>query len=31
MYKSNKRHLQPLLISNTNDLPEKHQRRLEQS
>ncbi|MCU0486706.1 MAG: transposase [Anaerolineales bacterium] len=31
MYKPNKRHLQPLLISNVNDLPEKHQRRLEQS
>jgi hypothetical protein len=31
MYKPNKRHLQPLLISNIHDLPEKHQRRLEQS
>ena len=31
MYKPNKRHLQPLLISNVNDLPEKHQHRLEQS
>jgi hypothetical protein len=31
MYKSNKRHLQPLLISNVSDLPEKHQQRLEKS
>lgn len=31
MYKPNKRHLQPLLISNVQDLPEKHQRRLEHS
>lgn len=31
MYKPNKRHLQPLLISTINDLPEKHRRRLEQS
>jgi len=31
MYKSNKRHLQPLLISNVSDLPEKHQQRLDQS
>jgi Transposase domain (DUF772)/Transposase DDE domain len=31
MYKPNQRHLQPLLISNVNDLPEKHQCRLEQS
>jgi hypothetical protein len=31
MYKSNKRHLQPLLISNVSDLPEKHQQRLERS
>ena len=31
MYKANKRHLQPLLISNVNDLPEKHRKRLEQS
>lgn len=31
MYKANKRHLQPLLISNIHDLPEKHQHRLEQS
>ncbi|RPI98881.1 MAG: transposase, partial [Chloroflexi bacterium] len=31
MYKANKRHLQPLLISTVNDLPEKHRKRLEQS
>lgn len=31
MYKANKRHLQPPLISNVNDLPEKHRKRLEQS
>lgn len=31
MYKSNKKHLQPLLISNVNDLPEKHRCRLETS
>jgi hypothetical protein len=31
MYKSNKRHLQPLLISNVSDLPEKHQQRLDRS
>ena len=31
MYKANKRHQQPLLISNVNDLPEKHQQRLEDS
>ena len=31
MYKANKRHHQPLLISNVNDLPEKHQQRLERS
>lgn len=31
MYKPNKKHLQPLLISNVNDLPEKHRRRLETS
>lgn len=31
MYRANKKHLQPLLISNINDLPEKHRRRLEQS
>ena len=31
MYKANKRHLQPMLISNVQDLPEKHQQRLDQS
>jgi len=31
MYKSNKKHLQPLLISNVNDLPEKHRLRLDTS
>jgi hypothetical protein len=31
MYKANKKHLQPLLISNINDLPEKYQKRLKQS
>jgi hypothetical protein len=31
MYKPNKRHLQPLLISNVNDLPEKKRKRLEDS
>jgi hypothetical protein len=31
MYKANKRHLQPLLISTINDLPDKHRKRLEQS
>lgn len=31
MYKPNKKHLQPLLISNVNDLPEKHRQRLETS
>ena len=31
MYKPNRHHLQPLLISNVQDLPEKHQHRLEQS
>lgn len=31
MYKPNKRHLQPLLISNVNDLPEKRRKRLEDS
>ena len=31
MYKPNKKHLQPLLISNVNDLPEKHRHRLETS
>lgn len=31
MYKPNKRHQQPLLISNVNDLPEKKRKRLENS
>ena len=31
MYKPNKKHLQPLLISNVNELPEKHRQRLESS
>jgi hypothetical protein len=31
MYKANKRHLQPLLISNVNDLPEKKRKRLASS
>lgn len=31
MYKPNKKHLQPLLISHVNDLPEKHRQRLEAS
>ena len=31
MYKPNKRHLQPLLISNVNELPEKKRQRLEGS
>jgi hypothetical protein len=31
MYKPNKRHLQPLLISNISDFAEKHQQRLEHS
>jgi hypothetical protein len=31
MYKPNKRHMQPLLISNVNDLPEKKRKRLENS
>lgn len=31
MFKTNKRHLQPLLISNINDLPEKHRKLLENS
>jgi len=31
MYKPNKKHLQPLLISNVNDLPDKHRQRLEAS
>jgi hypothetical protein len=29
MYKANKHHLQPLLIRNVNDLPEKKRKRLE--
>lgn len=31
MFKDNQKHLQPLLISNVNDLPDKHRKRLEQS
>jgi hypothetical protein len=31
MYKSNKKHLQPPLISNVQALPDKHRQRLEQS
>lgn len=31
MFRKNKRHLQPVLISNVNDLPEKHRKRLETS
>jgi len=31
MYKPNKRHMQPLLISNVNDLPEKKRKRLGKS
>jgi len=31
MFKPNKRHLQPLLISNINDLPERHRKILENS
>ena len=31
MYKPNKRHMQPLLISNVNDLPENKRKRLENS
>jgi hypothetical protein len=31
MYKPNKKHLQPLLISNVNDLPENQRQRLENS
>jgi len=31
MYKANKRHLQPLLISTVSDLPEKKRKRLENS
>jgi hypothetical protein len=31
MFKKNRRHLQPLLLSNVSQLPEKHRQRLEQS
>lgn len=31
MYKANKKHLQPPLISNVQELPDKHRQRLEQS
>jgi hypothetical protein len=31
MFRSNKQHLQPYLISNVNDLPKKHRQRLENS
>jgi hypothetical protein len=31
MYKANQKHLQPLLISNVNDLPEEQRQRLESS
>jgi hypothetical protein len=31
MFKDNKRHQQPHLISNVDDLPEKHQKRLDTS
>lgn len=31
MYKANRKHLQPLLISNVNDLPEEQRQRLESS
>ena len=31
MFKPNKRHLQPLLISNINDLPERHRKILDKS
>ncbi len=31
MYRANKRHLKPALISNVNELPEKRRQRLEQS
>lgn len=31
MFRESKRHLQPFLISNVNDLPEKQKKRLEQS
>jgi hypothetical protein len=29
MFRENKQHLQPYLISNVNDLPEKHRKRLD--
>jgi hypothetical protein len=31
MFRSNKRHLQPALVSNVNELPERQRRRLEES
>ena len=31
MFRKNQRHLQPFLITNVNDLPEKHRKRLETS
>lgn len=31
MFRKNNRHLQPVLINNVNDLPEKHRKRLESS
>jgi hypothetical protein len=31
MFRKNQRHLQPFLITNVNDLPEKHRKRLENS
>ena len=31
MFRKNTRHLQPILISNDNNLPEKHRKRLENS
>jgi hypothetical protein len=31
MFRKNTCHLQPILISNVNDLPEKHRKRLENS
>jgi hypothetical protein len=31
MFRENKQHLQPYLISNVNDLPEKHRKRLDNS
>lgn len=31
MYRQNERHRQPPLMSNVQDLPEKHRKRLEQS